>query len=102
MSDSPYLNTRAAAAYVGFAPGEGPLAKDSQVRCFYAWCLSRGVHQQPGRAVYLRADLDAAVTGTRADAPALERMRQLARQDVADRRRRARLTLRTRKDHDHA
>jgi hypothetical protein len=91
--DRPYLNTRD-------EPGTGPLAADPQIRCFYAWAISRGLKQQPGRAVYSRADLDAAVTGRPANAPALERMRQLAKQDVADRRRRARLSL-TRKDHDH-
>jgi hypothetical protein len=94
---SAWLNTRQAAAYVGYEPGTGPLAQDPQIRCFYAWCRARGVHQQPGRAVYAQADLDAAISGTtpEAPAPALARMRQLARQDVADRRRRARLRLRT-------
>jgi hypothetical protein len=93
MSD--WLNTRQAARYVGYEPGDGPLSADPQIRCFYAWCVSRGVHQQPGRAVYAQADLDAAISGTTPEAPALARMRQLARQDVADRRRRARLRLRT-------
>jgi hypothetical protein len=95
--DSPWLNTRDAARYVGYHPGEGPLARDPQIRCFYAWALSRGVTQQPGRAVYSRADLDAAISGQPATTPALERMRQLARQDVADRRRRARIALKVRR-----
>ena len=89
----PYLTTRQAAMYVGYAPGEGPLAKDPQVHCFYAWAMSHHVRQQPGRAVYLRSDLDAAVRGTPVPSPdrerMRERMRQLAREDVAERRRRA-------------
>ena len=96
MSD--WLNTRQAAAYVGYEPTPDlPLAKDPQVRCFYAWAMSHHVRQQPGRAVYAKADLDAAITGKPVETPeraaARERMQQLARQDVADRRRRARIAL---------
>lgn len=95
--DRQWLNTRQAARYVGYEPGDGPLAADPQVRCFYSWALSRGVKRQPGRAVYARRDLDAAISGQAPDSPALEHMRQLARQDVADRRRRARIALKVRR-----
>jgi hypothetical protein len=93
----PYLTTRQAAIYIGYDPGTGPLAKDSQIRCFYTWAVSRGIRQQPGRTVYLRSDLDAAVRGTSPDGPELERMRKMAREDVADRRRRALQALRGKK-----
>jgi hypothetical protein len=94
----PYLTTAQAALYCGFTPTPGvALSKDPQVRGFYGWCLSRGVRQQPGRAVYRRADLDAAIAGQVPETPeraeARTRMLQLARQDVADRRRRARIAL---------
>lgn len=86
----PYLTAPQAACYVGYAPTPGLAARaDKQMKCFYMWAASRGVHPQPGRAVYRRADLDAAIT-RRALPQAtgdLEAMRQLARADVAERRR---------------
>lgn len=89
----PYLTAAQAALYVGYAPTPGlPARGDKQMKAFYMWAASRGVHPQPGRAVYRRADLDAAIT--RRPHPQsthdLETMRQLARADVAERRRRFR------------
>jgi len=92
----PYLTAAQAALYVGYAPTAGLLARaDKQMKAFYMWAASRGVHPQPGRAVYRRSDLDAAITRRPASTGDLEMMRALARDDVAERRRRqARATWR--------
>jgi hypothetical protein len=84
----PFLNSRQSAVYCGFEPRPGLSPReDQQMRRFYAWASSRGLHRQPGRAVYRRADLDAAIANQQPTSPAIERMRRLARQDVADRQR---------------
>ena len=94
----PYLNARQAAIYCGFEPA--PLGTrrqdDPQMRAFGTWASSRGLRTQPGRLVYRRTDLDAAIQRTTpgATSDAVRAARQLARDDVADRRRQARrLTL---------
>ena len=97
----PYLTTRQAALYVGYAPTAGRLARDDrEMWKFYKWAALRHVHPQPGRSVYRRADLDAAIQRrpVAANDASLETMRRLAQSDVADRRRQARLALTRRKD----
>jgi hypothetical protein len=93
----PYLNVRQAAVYCGFEPAPGRTAHDKQLRAFTGWAARRGIHPQPGRAVYARADLDNAIQHKPGEPPPtrdLDAMRKLAREDVADRRRRSRLELR--------
>jgi len=87
-----YLNARQAALYCGYEPTPGRAARDDkQMKAFYSWTLSHGVRPQPGRAVYKRTELDAAIAGRPgAIGAGAEAMAKLARADVADRRRRAR------------
>jgi hypothetical protein len=91
--DPPYLNARQAAIYCGFEPGpRGTVVRtDPQMKAFFSWASSRGVRSTPGRqGLYRRADLDAAIQGTRgAPAEAIAAAQRQARLDVADRRRRA-------------
>jgi hypothetical protein len=91
----PYLNARQAAIYCGYEPVRDPTIRhDKQLKAFYAWAASRGVHPLPGRSVWRRADLDAAMT-RRPLVPSadLEAIRRLAQSDAADHRRRTRLAL---------
>jgi hypothetical protein len=80
-----YLNVRQAAIYCGYdvAPVGTRHRDDPGLRRFYAWASTRGLHTQPGRAVYLRSDLDAAITRQPAATAAVDQARQLARQDAA-------------------
>ena len=67
----PYLTTRQAAELVGYTPNEAlQLREDRQIRNFYEWCRRRGVQQCPGREVWRRRDLVAAIE--REDQPTSE------------------------------
>jgi hypothetical protein len=80
----PYLNTRQAALYVGYEPDESKShRRDPQIRAFYEWCRRRGVQQQPGRAVWKRADLEAGVARQvpSGDEDGLDAMREMAHRD---------------------
>lgn len=91
----PYLNARQAAVYCGYEPTPGrPAGQDPQMKRFYGWAALRGLHPQPGRSVYRRAELDAAIA-RRPLAPSadLEAMRRLAKSDAADSQRRMRFAV---------
>ena len=94
-----WLNSRQAAVYCGYTPTPGvPVAKDREMRRFLSWAHLRGLHVQPGRSVYRRADLDAAITRRPVASTAdLEAMRRLAQSDAADARRRSRMALQVRR-----
>jgi len=95
LSDGrPYLNARQAAIYCGFEPGprgQG-VRTDPQMKSFFSWASSRGIRTEPGRAVYCRAKLDAAIRQRTGEdrAAAIAAVQQQARDFVADIRRRSR------------
>ena len=68
---------------------------DKQLKAFYAWAAYRGVHPLPGRSVWRRADLEAAMT--RRPLAAIRRPRgdpaRWRQSDAADSQRRMRFAL---------
>jgi hypothetical protein len=85
MGDA-YLNARQAARYLGYEVGDGPVRTDKGVRAFREMCRRHGVKAQHfgRRALFSRAELDAAVSPTNGTAAqdAFARMEALAQQDA--------------------